>query len=273
MTSIQRVIKYLAIAFAIFIIVNIISAIFFGLYQFANILGLTKTSKNNNLDKAQIIENIQNSDISTLNMDINFTELTIKTGEYLKVETNSKNITCKQNNESLYITENNHNWFTRDNDNELVLYIPENFKFEEVKINTGAGKIDIDTINAENLSLSLGAGKVKINNLNVSELTKINGGAGKVEILNGSVNDLKLDMGVGKFSITSKITGNSKIGAGIGKLDINLLGQEQDYTIKASKGIGSININGKNAKDDTEYGNGTSTIKVEGGIGSIDINI
>ncbi len=43
MTTTQKVIKYLAIAFALVLIINIISAILFGISGLASILGLKKS--------------------------------------------------------------------------------------------------------------------------------------------------------------------------------------------------------------------------------------
>lgn len=78
-------------------------------------------------------------------------------------------------------------------------------------------------------------------------------------------------MGVGKFEITSVITGNSKINAGIGNLELNIQGNKENYTIKADKGIGSIKIDGKEIADNVTYGDGENTIKIDGGIGKINI--
>ena len=46
MTSAQKVIKYAAMAFAIFLIVNIISAIIIGLYILGNAFGLVNSMEN-----------------------------------------------------------------------------------------------------------------------------------------------------------------------------------------------------------------------------------
>ena len=78
-------------------------------------------------------------------------------------------------------------------------------------------------------------------------------------------------MGIGKFEVTSVITGNSKVNAGIGILELNIQGNKENYTIKTDKGIGSIKIDGKEVADNVTYGNGENNIKIDGGIGSIDI--
>ena len=58
--------------------------------------------------------------------------------------------------------------------------IPENIMtFDEVKIETGAGKINIQSLNTQGLYLELGAGDVYIENLIVAKEAKIDGGARK----------------------------------------------------------------------------------------------
>lgn len=47
MSTAQKIIKYLALAFAIFLIVTIVSAILTGIYTISNILGLKKESTEN----------------------------------------------------------------------------------------------------------------------------------------------------------------------------------------------------------------------------------
>ena len=270
MTTAQKVIKYLALSFAIFLIVTIISGILGALYALSGVLGLQKEDKTIKDEMSMI--NFENSEVATLDIDVAFTNLIIKKGDNLIAETNNKDINCKQNNQNLQIKEKQHNWLSRNNKGDLVVYIPENLEFEKVKINAGAGKIQIENINTKNLYLELGAGETIIEKLNVTDDCKIESGAGKVSILSGNINELNLDMGVGKFEVTSELTGNSKINAGIGNLELNIQGNKENYTIKADKGIGSIKIDRKEVADDVTYGNGENTIKIDGGIGAIKID-
>lgn len=270
MTTAQKVIKYLALAFAILLIVSIISGILSALYALSGVLGLQKEDEIIKDEMSTI--NFENSEVATLDIDVAFTNLIIKKGDLLLAETNNKNINCKQNNQNLQIKEKQHSLFSKSDKGDLVVYIPENLEFEKVKINAGAGKIQIENINTENLYLELGAGETIIEKLNVTDDCKIESGAGKVSIFSGNIKNLNLDMGVGQFNVKSDITGDSKINAGIGNLELNIQGSKENYTIKASKGLGSIKIDGKEISDDVRYGDGQNTIKIDGGIGSIKID-
>lgn len=274
MTTFQKVIKYLALALAIFIIINIVSAIWFGIFSFSNLLGLRKSDEQAVLGEEKIITSIENSDVKTLKISLKYSNLIIKKGNKLTVETNNDNISSSKENDSLVIKEKDFNWFwnNSNSNSNLILQIPEGTEFNKVKIEAGAGEINIEEIFTNDLSFEMGAGKVEIKKINVTNKAKIDGGAGKVDILSGEINDLDLDMGIGKFAITTKLTGNNKIDAGVGKLDINLTDVADNYTIKADNGIGAINFNGRTVISEAIYGSGDSLIDIDGGIGSIDIN-
>ena len=270
MTSLQKVIKYLAIAFAIFLIVTIFSTILAVLFGLTTILGLK--SSNKELPKEMILTTFENANIEELEIDVTYADLTIKSGESLQVETNNKNISSKQEINSLEIKETKNKWFSKSENEELIIYIPENLKFEEVKVNTGVGKINIDNLITEKLSFELGAGETQIQNINVSKECEIEGGAGKITIESGIINNLDLDMGVGEINLTSTLTGKNEINAGIGNLEIELTGEKESYEIKANKGLGSVKTDGKEMVDGEKYGDGENTIKVDGGIGNITID-
>ena len=223
MTNTQRIIKYIAMAFAIFLVFSILSSIMFGIMSVTNIFSDNKTD---NLEKINISNNS-----SILDIEVSRINVIIKRGNEFKAETNNKYIKTRQNGNKLYITEKNHSIFSNDN-SDLVVYVPSDYIFDSVSIESGAGRIDIESLSCKKLYLDLGAGKVDINNLLVLNETKIDGGAGTITIEDSSLNSLDLDMGMGKLSLTSKINGESEIDAGVGEVDLNLIGTMNDYKIK-----------------------------------------
>ena len=269
MTTVQKVIKYLAIAFAIFLIITIISTILTTVAALSGILGLKKHIEN--ASEEMVVTNLENSDITNLNIEVAFTNLTIKTGDAIKIETDNGDINCKQENNKLEIKEKD-KWFSTHEEKNLILYLPENVELEKVKIATGAGKINIEELNTEKLSFELGAGETEIQKINVTKDCEIEGGAGKLSILSGTINDIDLDMGVGEINLTANLTGKSEINAGVGNLKIDLQGEKNSYKIQADKGIGSIKIDGKEISSGEVFGDGENLIEVDGGIGNIDID-
>ena len=104
MTTVQKIIKYFAIAFAIFLIVTIISTILTGGYALLRAFGLIHTDKNVITEDLKVISN-EVTEISTLKIELAFTNLEIKTGDSFKVETNNSKISFIENNGSVKIKE------------------------------------------------------------------------------------------------------------------------------------------------------------------------
>lgn len=268
MTQAQKVIKYLALAFALFLIVIIISSITFGIYTAVNVLGLV----DNNDKKIIDLVKTEHSELTNyLDIDINSSNLKIKNGNSFYSETNNGDIEYKQDGNKLIIKEKGKKWFSINKSTDLIIYVPEDMVFNNIDIDNGAGKVSIDKIDTEELDLDLGAGKTVINSIN-SNKTSISTGAGNFIIKSGNLNDLDFDMGVGSVEITSLITGNSKIDTGVGSLKINLIGSLYDYRIKVDKGLGSVHIDNDKVSDGKIIGNGINFIDINGGVGSIKVN-
>ncbi len=270
MTTAQKIIKYLALAFAIFLIITIISAILGILYAFSNVLGLRNDDDNFISDIKTIY--LENNDIESLNIDVAYTNLIVKTGDSLKVETNNNNIQCIENNKQLKIEEKEHDWFWRNNEGDLIIYIPVNIQFNEIEIDTGAGKISIEDMQTHRLDLNLGAGETEIKNLTVTEDCKIESGTGLTNIESSIIKNIDLKLGVGEVNLETLLEGKSEIDAGIGSLNITLQGEKENYKIRAEKGLGQIKVDGNDLSSSQTFGSGENYIEIDGGIGSIDVD-
>ena len=267
MSKFHKIVKYFAVGFATLIIGSIISLVMYIVVVLGNVFSDEKGTFNN-LEKLEI----SGANYAVLDVELESSNVIIKEGSSFKIESNDKYIRAKENNNKLIIEEKKHNWFTDKEVSDLIIYVPFTHVFSRVSIESGAGKVSIESLSTNELDLDLGAGKVSISNLNVLEKTEIDGGAGEIVLKDSKINNLKLDMGVGNLKIQAKILGSSKINSGIGKLDVVLLGNLSDYRIKANKGIGKFNVSGVNASDDTYYGSGSNFIDIDGGIGEITVD-
>lgn len=270
MSETQKIIKYLAIFFAIFLIVSIFYSVMFGIASFLNIIDYNEKI----VDDEKISYTYENNEISIIDIDLKSASAIIKQGNSFKIETNTKNVSLKKRDNKLYIEEKNYRFFRRENSKrQVIIYLPSEYVYEEIEIESDLGKIDIDKINVNELSLDLGAGEIHINELNVLEKAEIDGGAGQIIVDEGTINNLSLDMGIGKLDLTSKLIGKNEIDTGVGETLINLLGTMNDYKIKVDKGLGATYINGKNIESETYYGSGNNIILIDGGVGKIDISV
>lgn len=267
MSQVQRIIKYCAIGFAVFLAVNIVSGIFFGLMSVGSLFN--KKTLNDNQGILKVLK-VERSHYNELEIDVLSSSVFIKEGENFKVETNNKYIKVVEDGDTLEIEEKKH--FVNNSDNKVVVYVPADYTFSEVSFDGGAGTIEIEKLTTRDISLDLGAGKVEVDNLIVTGEADIGGGAGDIVINDGIINNLDLDMGVGKFTMKAKLTGNSDIDAGVGDVEVLLMGSELDYSVRINKGVGKTSVNGKSVSNNTTYGSGVNNLFIAGGVGKIVLN-
>lgn len=264
MTNIQRIIKYLAIAFAFYLIISIIM----GILSIFNIIGNVNSKTNDKINYYNRVE--LNNNYSNLNINLKLTDIYIKEGEKFTLETNNKHINIKQDNDKIVIKENNN--VNLNGRYKITLIVPTNKIFNNINIDTGAGVVNVEKLSSNNVNFDLGAGKTYINNLTVLNKTEIETGAGSVKINNSNLSNLDMDMGIGEVIINAFLNEDNKIDTGIGKLDIKLLDKYEKYSFKINKGIGSIELNNEELKDNTNIENGNNKLKIDGGVGNINIS-
>ena len=271
MTTAQKIIKYFATAFAVFLIITIISMILGGGYVLLSAFGLINPSNKQMTEDLKVIST-KVDEVSTIKIDLAFTNLDIKTGDIFKVETNNSKITFTNDNGSVKIKEENRNWLNNNKESNLIIYIPRDMiAIDETKIETGAGKINIEKLNTQSLYLELGAGDVYIKNLTVTKEAKIDGGLGRTELKSCEINNLKANLGMGDFVFNGKLTGKNEIDSGVGAIDIDLMDNKGNYKINVSKGLGNVTLDGQKLEMDRVYGTGENYLDVDGGIGEIKI--
>lgn len=223
MTTLQRCIKYGAIAFAIFLIVSIFSGIIGVIGIFAGVDKLTS-------DKPMEGITFTADDIYELDIDLAAVDFVIRTGDTFSVENVNENIECYVDDHTLVIEEKG--IFHTSDTRKVVLEIPSDVRFSEVEINGGAGKIEIDQLYTEKLDIDMGVGDMTICT-SVDKKCDIDMGVGNIEItLLGTVDDytIDLDKGIGSAKLNGKemknnsIYGNGDcqvdIDGGIGKIDL-----------------------------------------------------
>lgn len=267
MNGAQRAIKWFAIALAVMIIGAIISAVTGVIWVLGYVLGDGYDYANTEMGSVSGWE--EQTQITTLDIELKVANLQIKTGEELKVEANSERVKSEWQGETLKISDDGSRWTFNQASYEVVIYLPEDLVLDEVKIDAGAGQMQIEHLVAERVGLSLGAGKAEIGDLRVKTSAKISGGAGKTEILNGEIKNLDFDMGVGKTSLRVKLSGDTKINAGVGKLDLVLIGEEDDYRVTFDQGIGSLKQDGISLNNP----DGKNLVEIDGGVGAVDLKL
>ena len=277
MKPFQRIIKYGAIAFGIYltimiirIIVFVITAIF-GVGMGIEVLNDKKTEKDNITTFEEEYTGIERIDI-----DLSKSKLEIKTGNTLKIEgiNTSKDLSVEllSDGKELKIEDETFKLFQDyDNNSKIIIYIPENYNFKEIKIDLGVIGANIEKLNTEKLELDISTGKCEINNI-ITKYMNVNSGTGETLINNSKIENLEFDGGVGNTIINCEITNKAKIEAGIGNIEINLIGTKEDYKIYSKTGIGDLKVENIKLKNNEVIGTGLVSINVEAGIGRTEIN-
>ena len=272
MTTLQKVIKYLALAFAIFLTVSIVGGIlsavgFLGSLfsdddaEWGDVIGETKTYT-------------VSSEISDLNIQINAADFYIKEGNGFSVESNLKNLEVDEKNGCLTLKDLTKIKLNGSNAYEnavLTIYVPAGMAFDNVNIKTGAGRFTVDSLSAATIGFELGAGDVTISKLIAEKSANIEGGAGRITISDGAIKNLDLEMGLGQLNLTSALTGDCNLDSGVGEMNVILLGSKDDYELDIEKGIGNITVDGKNVTDFGSSGNGANEVDIHGGVGAINV--
>ena len=264
MTTAQKIIKYCAIAFAVFLIVSIIGGI---VGAVASVPLLVSDGDGiGEMKTYAVTEAVKN-----LEIDLSGARLEIKTGDRFSVESDHKYLRVENADGTLAIKEDRPAFGFSTEGVQVILTVPENFTFEKTAISTGAGMVKVDTLSSQRLSLDLGAGEVDIGTLTATTRASINSGAGELRIGGGELAGLDLNIGVGEADLESRRTGNCSIDYGVGELNLTLTGTPDDYCITLDKGVGKATLDGAKMSDDVVYGDGEASIEIDGGVGDMKI--
>lgn len=277
----KRAIKGGALAFAIFLVCIIISALCGTAMLAARIFGVWDNwSTDTEPGEITVIENGSwagwtpedtKRNLRELEIDVSTASVRIVEADKFRVETNNKRIKDSYQDGKLRLEEEDLGFWQDDWDTELVVYLPHNLELRKADLSFGAAQVDLERLAAEEVKLDLGAGKAVVRQLFATRTAEVDGGAGVLEILDGEIRNLDLDMGVGKTVLKAKLLGSSSVDAGVGKLEVGLMGNRDDYRISVQKGLGSIKIDDQEVDGDTIYGAGMTELKINGGVGAIEV--
>lgn len=225
MSTAQKVIKYIATAFAVFLSVTIIASLAFaGL----GLVAATKLIKNN----SHVEVSCDVNEDPCLQIAMSASELVIKKGDELRAESEYDKVEIKQEGNRLVISEGETNIFGDYSKRTTTVYVPEDMEFTKAGISGGAGRIYIEALKAKELELSLGVGETTIESLE-AEHAKISAGIGSVKIglaSPASEYKVKISKGIGDAKFNSKDLGfDETFGEGAREVEI-------------SGGIGAIKV-------------------------------
>ena len=234
-----KVVKGLATALAAVLSVAIIAGALYGGAELLHAIGLIKGEPVETRvayeKEVSIIEANLSEKVANLEIDLGAGSLELKEGEKLKVTTDISGMTVEEKDGTLRLKEES-KWhlFSWQSGRNVTVEVPKGYKFENVKIDAGAGKIAIEQILA--------------------------------------TNELKMDLGAGEVSIREADAAKIDIDCGVGKVGIGLAEERGAYAFELKKGVGTIWLDGaKVMEDDMKMEWGEKKVKIDGGVGEIEI--
>ncbi len=220
------------------------------------------------------------TEITNLDINLNYGELYFENGDKFTVQIDSKyenDFYIEENGDCLSIRDERKKkripFSNKNNERSMVkLTLPEDFSFEKIRLTTGAGELNADSIKTAQLNVKIGAGEFHIKHLLVSDCANIDGGAGEIWVGDGNIHNLSMSFGAGEVHMHAAVTGNSQISAGVGELHLALIGNPDDYSATIAKGIGHCSVSGFTSCHSGTYGDGPNKLKISGGVGEISVS-
>ena len=206
------------------------------------------------------------SGVENLKLDIGASEVRIKTGTDDKIHVDDSRMktenavqkTLSDDGKTLEITTKMRSSFknVRNVKGTLVIYLPKDYKFDQVDMEYGAATAEIDGLNAKSL--------------------KIESGASGCTIKNADIEELDVETGAGSLDFYGTVEKEVDIDCGAGSVTLNLEGKVEDYNYELDSSAGSVEIG-----EDIDLGglsteksidNGSKrTIEISNGAGSVEI--
>ncbi len=270
MTSIQRLIKLVADAIAIGLVVAVIGGAATVMFAISGITSIKNEIKEAQANKEYTLYNVEDG-ISNISLNLSTASLSIKQGDKFSVY-HGEGFKIKNKKGILYVEDTIKEMLNITSSHTVIITVPKNKSFGKINITSGTGSIYIEKLTCDTLDLDLGVGTTDIDYIKVNSKAKIDGGVGEMTINKGTINNLDYSVGVGKSVISAKLTGKSDIEAGIGDVKLTLKGGENIYTLKGDTGIGAIRVGNNKLSDDAVMGNGKNTVEIDGGIGNVRID-
>lgn len=296
---------------ALGIILIILGAAFGGRIHTFSIGEVKNTDKSGVSHELKGISLTDTTDIQNLHFKLSANEIKIQTGDAFRIQGGSLSKNEVSNGvwkvES-YFSDHFFNvsifglkfpiprgWSGNEEDEEIIITLPQNTKLEKVTLDLNATDVDIDYLDCNTLLLDLAAGDISVNTLFAEKADlsvsagsmdidnyQINGSAtincdaggvdfGKQSLTNTNVcNNLTLDCSMGDITVNGMLTGENILDCSMGSITLNLAGGRNNYEIKrTSQSLGDISFNEKQpSSTDTIYG----TLDLDCSMGDMNIN-
>lgn len=299
MNLLQRIIKYCAMGFAIFLSVVIFVLIMTaGASMVYGVTAFGEEKERMSIEEQYTIEEAQTLGLKQLLVDCS-AEITVETGEefYIHAENVPEEYQVSCEDGKLVVRDTRKMTFSwvfqivknQSKRERVTVVVPKGYLLTKTTIKSGSGAVQVTdlateallvesgsgTVNltrviAETTGVESGSGRVKMEDCMLGEFS-LDSGSGAVEGTGITVENVRLDSGSGRVRMEGVFSGSCEFETGSGALSLYVRGREEDYRIKADCGSGTFRINGKK-RDDGSYGNNKKgEFKIDSGSGAVNV--
>lgn len=192
------------------------------------------------------------ADVKNLKLDLGACQISIVKSEDDDIHVTSEKkmkIQSGVKNGELKIKSENIIWYggTR----KVVLALPADMSFDEVKFDMGAGAcVSRVPFSCDKFNLDVGAGSVDISDINAKD-ARINIGAGDAAFSKAFFEDANIDVGMGNCSLTGDITDDLNLDVSMGSVSMILESSQADHKCNGDTAMGNIKFGKSTTSNDS----------------------
>lgn len=123
----------------------------------------------------------------------------------------------------------------------ICLYMPEDFDFEKVTMDVGAGSLIVEDLRTDSLEANVGAGKMAFEKLDANQAT-LDCGAGQLNVDELNSRTVEISVGMGSLHLTGDVTESLTADCAMGELKLTLAGEQTDFNYDLSCGMGAMKV-------------------------------
>ena len=126
--------------------------------------------------------------------------------------------------------------------------VPTGTILKESEVDIAYGDSKIDGLTLEDATFNLADGDIKFNNIKIDSL-EIKSALGDINISDSDIGETDIEASAGNITLTDTRFSKLDINAAYGDVDLDVAGEEADYSLDVDLSFGKFELNGKEKKN------------------------
>lgn len=148
-------------------------------------------------------------------------------------------------NDTLYIEGFMGNYIGKwSDDNEIIVELPKGVKFDQIELEIGAGRLEVQNLLAKSADIEIGAGEVIVEGADIQDYFSAEIGAGRLETRNMKAENVELSLSLGECLYQGEIVNNLDAECNMGSMELLIEGGYEDHNYEIECAAGTIDMDG-----------------------------